>query len=212
MPLIISASCLGKEEPSQLLFDPASFARDKLMIVVDADRCIGCKACEIHCWNEHRVEREIGETSVRILHIDGPSPDPNAFVGYYPYPHTCSHCEEPECVEHCPAGAIKKEENGMVQVYEDKCIGCQTCSTVCPNYFFTYSRSSGKTLKCDGCFLRLKEGWWPACATKCSMKAIYIGYPDEIARILKEKKANGDQIYIVGDAKEGREDLWLRKR
>ncbi|NLC37788.1 MAG: 4Fe-4S binding protein [Clostridia bacterium] len=203
MPLIISASCLSGEEPVSQLFDPVSFAKDKLIMVIDADRCIGCRACEIHCWNEHRLERETGETSVRILHLHTSSPDRDAFLGSYPYPHTCSHCEEPDCVKYCPAGAIKKEENGIVQVYRDKCIGCQTCSTICPNYFFTFSKSSGKTLICDGCFLRLKEGWWPACATKCSMKAIYIGYPDEIARILKEKMANGDQSYMIGNIREG---------
>jgi hypothetical protein len=39
------------------------------------------------------------------------------------------------------------------------------------------------------------------------MKAIYFGYPDEIARILKEKKAGGDNIYIVGNTMEGRETI-----
>jgi len=206
MPLIISSSWVGKDGSSQILFNPSNFDPDKLILVIDADRCIGCRACEVHCWNEHRETRENGETSIRVLHIDRSSDKRNEFVSTYPYPQMCSHCEEPECVNNCPAGAITKEETGIVRVYEEKCLGCQTCLTVCSNYFFAFSRDSGKTLKCDGCFHRLKQGLWPACATKCSMKAIYVGYPDEIARILKEKKVHGETIYIVGDSFGGREN------
>lgn len=205
MPLIISSSCLSKEGVPQLIFNPADFDPDKLFYVIDADRCIGCKACEVHCWNEHWDKREIGETSIRIMHMEKTLNNMDTIVGYFP--QTCSHCEEPECLDICPAGAIRKEDIGIVQVDPEICIGCKSCSTVCPNYYFTYSKKSGRTLKCDGCLPRLKHGLWPACATKCSMKAIYIGYPDEIARILKEKKAYDDTIYIIGNSIEGREDV-----
>ncbi|NLI12236.1 MAG: 4Fe-4S dicluster domain-containing protein [Peptococcaceae bacterium] len=205
MPLFISSSCLSKEESSSLIFDPEAFDPDKIIVVIDADRCIGCKACEVHCWNEHRDVREVGETSIHVMQVEKLSKDMKEAVCYYP--NTCAHCEDPKCLDICPAGAITKDENGVVAVYEEKCIGCQTCSTVCPNYFYTFGRNSGRTLKCDGCFHRQEQGLWPACATKCSMKAIYFGYPDEIARILKEKKAGGDNIYIVDNTTEGRETI-----
>lgn len=203
MPLIISSSCFSEDGSSQLLFNPADFNPKELLYVIDADRCIGCRACEVHCWNEHRSERMIGESSIRVVHVDKNLNDAERVVGYFP--QTCAHCKKPECVDICPAGAIRKEENGIVRVFREKCIGCKSCSTVCPNYYFKFSDKSRRTLKCDGCLPRIKEGYWPACATKCSMKAIYIGFPDEIAHILREKKAGGDKVYIIGDAVEGRD-------
>ncbi len=201
MPIIISSSCLNEEENS-LLFDPKSFDPDKVIIVIDADRCIGCKACEIHCWNEHRTTRENEESSLHVIQFEKNFNNPVGMSVCY-YPNMCAHCEDPECLANCPAGAISMDDNGAIMIYEEKCIGCLTCSIVCPNYYLTYSKKTGRTLKCDGCFSRLKKGFWPACATKCSMKAIYVGYPEEIARILKEKKVNGDRIYIINNSVKG---------
>ncbi len=52
----------------------------------------------------------------------------------------CKSCTY--CVNACKQGALyisdKTNENGynVVDVYEDKCIGCGICYTVCPDYVF----------------------------------------------------------------------------
>ena len=64
----------------------------------------------------------------------------------------CNHCESPACVENCPVGAIaKREEDGLVVVDQQACIGCQTCASVCPFGIPQYRPEDGKMDKCDGC-------------------------------------------------------------
>lgn len=75
-------------------------------------------------------------------------------------------------------------------------LACRHCASPC-DYYSQYNfwitcpskkRGDGKTVPCDFCAERLKEGFWPACATRCTMKAIYFGPAKDIAFALREKR------------------------
>ena len=42
------------------------------------------------------------------------------------------HCVEPPCEEVCPTGATRVEEDGIVVIDADTCIGCKYCIVACP--------------------------------------------------------------------------------
>ena len=48
-------------------------------------------------------------------------------------PVICMHCNTPTCAEVCPADAIKKTDDGIVQsAKKERCIGCNNCGLACP--------------------------------------------------------------------------------
>ena len=43
-------------------------------------------------------------------------------------PTVCMHCDDPTCAQVCPADAIKKTEDGVVQSsLKPRCIACSNC-------------------------------------------------------------------------------------
>jgi len=45
---------------------------------------------------------------------------------------TCRRCEKAPCVDACPAEALEKDAQGMVQRSMLKCIRCKSCVYICP--------------------------------------------------------------------------------
>ena len=115
----------------------------RLGLVVDLDKCVGCNACAIACkqWNTSGTSGSL--TDYRPY---GPDPSGVFFnrirhyeTGTYPenktvhFPMSCMHCEEAACVTVCPTGAsYKREEDGIVLVDPEKCMGCNYCAWACP--------------------------------------------------------------------------------
>ena len=115
----------------------------QLALVIDLNVCVGCHACVTSCkeWNTSGW----AGTMVDQNPYDA-DPTGTFFnrvqtyeIGEFPktetihFPKSCLHCEEPPCVPVCPTGAsYKREDNGVVLVDYDKCIGCKACSWACP--------------------------------------------------------------------------------
>jgi Fe-S-cluster-containing hydrogenase component 2 len=45
---------------------------------------------------------------------------------------TCRRCEEAPCIAVCPAGALGKDNDGVVTRYTNLCVSCKSCVTICP--------------------------------------------------------------------------------
>ena len=90
------------------------------VLLIDETKCIRCDNCVTACAATHN-----GQT--RLERVSGPS------FAHIHVPVSCRHCEGAPCIQHCEAGdAIERDPNGVVQVYEDKCIGCGNCARDCP--------------------------------------------------------------------------------
>lgn len=45
---------------------------------------------------------------------------------------TCRKCEDAPCIGVCPADALEKDSEGIVDRHLNLCISCKSCVTICP--------------------------------------------------------------------------------
>ncbi len=45
---------------------------------------------------------------------------------------TCRKCEAAPCIDVCPADALEKDENGIINRAINLCIRCKSCIAICP--------------------------------------------------------------------------------
>jgi Fe-S-cluster-containing dehydrogenase component len=139
---------------------------------VDPSRCIGCRACENACaeCDTHR-----GTPMIHVDFIDRAN-------SIATVPTVCMHCDDPTCAEVCPADAIKKGEDGIVQSsLKPRCIACSNCVLACPFGVPKMMVPQQQMMKCDMCYDRTSAGGRPMCATVCPSQALAYVRPGEIA-------------------------------
>jgi carbon-monoxide dehydrogenase iron sulfur subunit len=141
--------------------------------MIDYKKCNGCKNCSIACMQSHRLNKG----NLYNLELTDNVNESRNFIkadtnGYY-YPLFCRHCDDPECVSTCMSGAmIKNTDNGLVLYDKEQCASCFMCIMTCP---FGILKPDTKTktfvIKCDFCIQNEKG---PHCVNACPTKAIYI--------------------------------------
>lgn len=97
-------------------------------MVIDTQRCVGCKACVIACKAENKTPPGVNYILVTENSLGGRPDDKPTYTT-----KPCFHCENPPCVDVCPVSAtFKRKEDGIVVMDYDRCIGCRYCQTACP--------------------------------------------------------------------------------
>lgn len=192
----------------------ASFA-----MAIDVGACIGCRRCEYGCILENNIPEapsnmhwidlfemtnETPVTSVEnmppvngvIDYVDSPKED------HWYLSFNCFHCDNPPCTPVCPTGATYKDEDGLVLINYDICIGCRYCMTACPYNARRFNwwqpehspsrispidgsvvplneevplRVRGVTEKCTFCVHRVRDGLQPRCVEVCPTRARHFG-------------------------------------
>jgi Fe-S-cluster-containing dehydrogenase component len=96
----------------------------------------------------------------------------------------CMHCEQPTCAEVCPADAIKRTGDGVVQsARKPRCIACGNCVVACPFGVPELYEDRKIMMKCDMCYDRTSVGRKPMCATVCPSQALFFGTREEIEQL-----------------------------
>jgi carbon-monoxide dehydrogenase iron sulfur subunit len=138
------------------------------------DRCLGCRSCEIACALSHSLTGELVSTfqehslPVRRIRVHGLGVT-STFTRHRVIALQCRHCHEPLCVDVCIAGGVTKNEiTGLVEFDSQRCVGCWSCTMVCPYGAVVRLSGSGIAVKCDRC-----DGQDAlACVSACPTKAL----------------------------------------
>ncbi|MFQ5748220.1 MAG: 4Fe-4S dicluster domain-containing protein [Planctomycetota bacterium] len=193
---------------------------------LDLSRCIGCRRCVYACVEENNQSRDPQIQWIRVLEMERDKgidfAEANPYYdaeevprpGHFYVPVACQHCRNAPCVKTCPVGATWQEDDGIVVIDYDWCIGCRCCMAACPygarhfnwtepeipaeelnpnmHYLGNRPRPRGVVEKCTFCIQRVRKGRYPACVEVCPVGARKFGNlldpESEIRYILKNKR------------------------
>ena len=141
---------------------------------VDPGRGIGCNACVQACTE---CDTHKGYSMIQLDVIDRASSTQTV-------PVVCMHCDSPTCAEVCPADAIKRTADGVVQsARKPRCIACNNCVLACPFGVPKMNTGMHLMMKCDMCYDRTSVGKKPMCASVCPSGALFFGSREEVERL-----------------------------
>ena len=134
-------------------------------IVLDLDRCLGCKTCASACAYGHKQMPIVQHSRLAAATL----------------PLLCRQCEAPPCVDACPSGAMQRDESGTVKRSMLLCWGCHSCVLACPFGALPTDLKQHVIPKCDLCEDLTKAGGRPRCVAACPAAALQFVTPDECA-------------------------------
>jgi carbon-monoxide dehydrogenase iron sulfur subunit len=141
------------------------------VLIVDFERCVGCRVCEGICAFTHYRTHSRGLSAITVTAFDEISTD---------VPVVCVQCEDAPCQAACPTKSIyRNESTGAYLVNRETCIGCRSCVFACPFGAMFFHEEEHVPIKCDLC------SGEPECVRICPSEALRY---EPLTRAMLEKR------------------------
>jgi anaerobic carbon-monoxide dehydrogenase iron sulfur subunit len=135
----------------------------KSVIFVEADKCTGCRICEVLCSLLNMKECNPARTRIHIKRTSS-----NGM--FYDTPLVCQQCEDMPCAAVCPEEAIgMNTKTGIVYIDRENCTGCSLCIDACPFNAIILDPIQNVAIKCELCESQ------PLCVEGCPTGALQYG-------------------------------------
>ena len=157
-------------------------------VLVDPEKCIGCRGCQVACkrWNNKVAEKtkfsnewtnppKLSYNTYTHIKFKLDHNQSNGDTNWTFFNWRCMQCHNPACKEACPVNAITKYEEGPVVINGDRCIGCKFCISACPFDVPKFNPNTGKVSKCTMCFDRCEPACVQTCPTGAANDGSYVG-------------------------------------
>lgn len=145
-------------------------------ICCDADKCTGCRICELVCSaaKEGKFHQELSR-----IRVAQPTPAIVTSIA-------CRFCENAPCIDACPKDALSMDqETNTLKLDKARCIGCGWCIEACDFGAIALNRSTKSVVMCDLCF-GLSQ---PRCVEICPKKALSLSTSETIAQKARDRVA-----------------------
>lgn len=165
--------------------------QQSIYMVIDIDKCWGCKACQVACKQEHGIPE--GSGNIDVIKIEQRDEQNNLYCDFIPV--LCNQCDSPECMEVCPTEAIYRDDEGLVALNRDLCITCGACVEACSygGVHITTINGEERVMKCDLCRERRSRNFLPSCEQHCMGKVF-----ETCDKYRMEELTKGRYNYCVG--------------
>ncbi len=204
--------------------DPQPIENVKFGYAINLSVCNGNGKCMEACHKENNHDRATKQSYIRVFEMQHGSINfehgNTTFTHAVPQkdkyylPVQCQQCDNPPCVHVCPVEATWKEDDGIVVVDYNWCIGCRYCQAACPYHARRFNwqapqilpsdinpnqgllsnriRPQGVVEKCHFCLHKTRNGQLPACLEACPTGARIFGNlldpESDISWVLKNKR------------------------
>lgn len=142
-------------------------------VYCDPFKCVGCSICEYVCSLKYARCLDPMASRIKAVRI---YPSRNIALA-------CVLCENPPCVKICPRNALTQDEQGVIRVDADSCVGCGLCIEACPLGVINLHPRLRIPVVCDLC-----DGS-PLCIEACPEDALTLTTKDLQAQIKRLKAA-----------------------
>ncbi len=169
---------------------------EKVHLIVDLSKCVGCFNCMVACKDEHVGNSWLPYTDEQQKHDEkwiNPSKHERGaapFTEVCFVPKLCQHCQDAPCEKAFP-DAVKTRGDGVVLLDPEKAKGNKSLVEACPYGMISWNEELKTAQKCTMCAHLLDAGWAePRCVQACPLRALsFVRCEDDaFEKLVEEQK------------------------